>query len=180
MSSTVAAPTAGRRARQSLRDMALSLAVILGIVAVVLLFQERGGRAVKAVDTAPVYAGARHVAAFPVRTPAGLPTGWRPTSARIERSDSGRVTLRVGFVTPAGRYAQLVEADLSRGQLLGQELAAGVRPVGSVRVGATTWQRFPGAQAGDSAIVTTEKGVTFIVSGSAGLGELEMLAESLR
>lgn len=160
--------------------MVLSLAVIVGIVAVVLLFQERGGPAVKTVDPAPVYAGARHVAAFTVRTPAGLPKGWRPTSARTERSDSGRVTLRVGFVTPAGRFAQLVESDRPRGQVLGRELSPGVQPTGSVPVGAAVWQRFPGGQAGDHAIATTQGSVTFVVSGNAGLGELEVLAESLR
>lgn len=174
-------PPPARRRSGGVADMVLSLAVLLAIIAVVLLVQQRGGgRAITVIDPSSAYAGARNVAAYPVRTPQGLPAQWRPTSARSDRPETGRLTLRVGFVTPEGEYAQLVESDLPAGQLLAAELSAGVRPSGSTLVGGQAWQQFPAPRQGDRAIARTDGGVTYLVSGSAGLDELRVLAGSLR
>lgn len=163
-----------------MRDMVISLTFLLAIIAVVLFVQQPDGKAIKVIDPSSAYAGARNVAAYPVSTPQGLPGGWRATSARTERPETGRLTLRVGFVTPAGEYAQLVESDLPRDQLLAAELSAGERPTGSVLVGSESWQRFPAPRSGDRALVRTDGKITFVVSGSAGLEELKVLATSLR
>lgn len=173
-----AAPPARRR--PGLVDMAISLGLLLAIIGVVLFVQQRDDKAIKVIDPSGAYAGARNVATYEVRTPQGLPSGWRPTSARTERPAAGRLTLRVGFVTPAGEYAQLVESDLPRDQLITAELAEGAAPRGSVMVGSDTWQQFPAPRKGDRVIVRTEGAVTFVISGSAGLDELKILAASLR
>lgn len=173
--------TRPERRRPGLLDMVISLALVVAIIAVVLLVQRRtGGPAINVIDPSPAYAGARNVAAYQVRTPEGLPAGWRPTSARTDRPEPGRLTLRVGFVTPQGEYAQLVESDLPRDRLLAAELGAGARPSGPVAVGAQTWQRFPAPRSGDRAIVRSDGAVTYLVSGSAGLEELRVLAAALR
>lgn len=169
------------RRAQGVIDMVLSLVLLLAIIAVVLSLQHRGGgKAITVIDPSSAYAGARNVAAYPVRTPQGLPAQWRPTSARTQRPETGRLTLRVGFVTPKGEYAQLVESDLPRDRLLGTELSPGARPSGSVLVGARAWQEFPPRRSGDRVIVRTDRGVTYLVSGSADLDELRILAASLR
>ena len=178
--SGIGAPVRPARRPPGLRDMVVSLGVLLMIIGVVLMFQHRGGKAITVIDPSSAYAGARNGAAYQVRTPQGLPAGWRPTSARTERPESGRLTLRVGFVTPKGEYAQLVESDLPRDRLLSTELSAGVRPSGSVLVGDQAWQEFPAPRQGDRAIVRTDGSVTYVVSGSAGLDELRVLAASLR
>jgi len=168
------------RRRGGMADMAISLGVLLAIIGVVLFVQQRGGKAINVIDPSSAYAGARNVATYQVRTPQSLPSGWRPTSARTERPAAGRLTLQVGFVTPKGEYAQLVESDLPRAQLIAAELAADAQPGGLVLVGSETWQQFPAPRRGDRAIVRTEGAVTFVVSGSAGLDELRVLAAALR
>jgi hypothetical protein len=171
------APTR-RRARQSVRDMILSLTVILVIVALVFAFQARGGERVRVIDPSGTYAGARTAAHYPVRIPR-LPDGWRPTSASNQISEEGRLTMRVGFLTPRDQYAQLVESDQPRAVVLGRELSEGVRPTGSVTVGGVPWDRLPARKPGDRAIARTTSGVTYLVYGSAGLDELRVLAASL-
>jgi hypothetical protein len=167
-----------RRARQSVRDMILSLAVILVIVALVFAFQARGGQRVRVVDPSGTYAGARTAAHYPVRIPR-LPDGWRPTSTGNQTSEGGRLTMRVGFLTPRDQYAQLVESDQPRAVVLGRELSEGVRPIGSLTVDGALWDRLPARKSGDRAIARTEDGVTYLVYGSAGLDELRFLAGSL-
>jgi Protein of unknown function (DUF4245) len=175
------APTgspSGRRARQTAWDMLFSLAVLVAIVGVIVALRQPGGRPVHVIDPNPAYSGARSVAQFDVRTPHGLPRGWRATSART-RSDGGHVTLAVGFVTPGGQYAQLVEGDAPRDQLLVRELSAGARPTGSQPVAGRTWERLSGFRPGDRAIARTEGTVTYLVHGSASFHELGVLAAAL-
>lgn len=159
--------------------MILSLTVILVIVGIVVAFQERGGRTVRVIDPSATYAGARNAAHYPVRVPR-LPPGWRPTSAASQTSEGGHLTMRVGFLTPQGQYAQLVESDVPRDTLLGGELSAGVRPTGSVSVDGVPWQQLPARKHGDRAIARTEAGVTYLAFGSASLAELSVLAASLQ
>jgi len=175
-----AAPGAARgRGRQSLRDMMLSITVIMAIVGVVVIFQQRGAQRLNVIDPTSVYAGARNAATYPVRTP-HLPSSWRVTSARTQPSADGRLTLRVGLLTPKGQYAGLVESDQPPADLLGHELSPDVRTLGVVTVEGVPWQRLPAPQKGDRAIARTLGRVTYLVSGSAGLPELEVLAGSLR
>ncbi len=169
---------AARRARQSVRDMALSLLLILLIVGFVLAFQHRGGKGVRVVDPSNTYAGARTAAHYPVLVPR-LPATWRVTSATDQPTEGGHLTLRVGLLTPTGQYAQLVESDLPRNTLLHRELSA-VRPLGSVPVRGAQWQQLAARKSGDRAIARTDGGVTYLVFGSAGLAELGVLAGSLR
>lgn len=159
--------------------MALSLAVIVGIILLVVAWLQPGGRAVNVIDPSPTYQAARDAAHFPVRTPHGLSAKWRATSARTLQLGGGRLLLQVGFVTPRDEYAQLAESDLPRQALLDRELSRGVRPTGSITVDGREWERLPGGRPGDRAIVTTEGRVTFLVSGSASLEELSALAAAL-
>ncbi len=169
---------AGVRGRKSLRDMVLSLGVVLAVVGIVVAFEHRGGPGIRVIDPAQTYAGARNVAAYPVLLP-HLPAGWRATSATNEESE-GRLTMRVGWVTPTGQYAQLVESDRPAVEVFDRWLSPGLRPAGSVDVGGVPWQRLPAPQKGDLAIARTGGKVTYLVSGSAGLPELQTLAGSLR
>jgi len=174
----VSSAATARRARQTVRDMVLSIALIMAIVGVVLLFQHRSGRGVPTIDPSSAYAGARNAASYPVLVPR-LPATWRPTSARTQRSEDGHLTLRVGFLTPRAQYAGLVESDRPAASLLGQELSPGVRPAGQLTIDGRQWQRLPAPRAGDRAIARTQDGVTYLVTGSAGLAELQTLAGSL-
>jgi Protein of unknown function (DUF4245) len=170
---------ARRRARQSARDMILSLTVILLIVGIVVAFQQRGGQRVRVIDPSDAYAGARTAAAYPVRVP-HLPSGWRPTSATNQTAEGGRLTLRVGFLTPSDQYAQLIESDLAREVILKRDVSAGARPTGTLVVNGVPWDKLPAKKGGDRAIAHTEAGVNYLVYGSASYAELGALAGSLR
>ncbi|MEP6697691.1 MAG: DUF4245 domain-containing protein [Pseudonocardiales bacterium] len=170
---------ARRRAQHSARDMVLSLAVILLIVGAVVAFQQRGGRRVAVIDPTQAYTSARSAGSYPVRVPQ-VPRGWRPTSATTQTAGGGRLTLRVGFLTPRDQYAQLVESDLARQAVLNREAAPDARPTGTVLVGIVAWDRIPARKQGDRALALTAAGVTYLVYGSASYAELAVLAGSLR
>ena len=78
-------PTGRPNARlgQTVRDMVLSLAVVIGVVAVIMLITLRPQPdPVRVVDPTPALLSARAEAGYPVVYPEGLDAAWRPTSAR--------------------------------------------------------------------------------------------------
>jgi len=95
------------RSGRSPRDMALSLAVLLLPVLLLLGIYRLAfsGDAPIPVDAAQTFATARHSAHYPVLEPVGLPARWTAINATF-----GGGTLRVGYVTPGGAGVQLVES----------------------------------------------------------------------
>ncbi len=71
-----------------------------------------------------------------------LPEGWQPVSSAFRRGDAGAV-LRVGFRSPGGGAAQLVESNVMAGALVSAELGAGAHDEGTTnldgRSGTGTW-----------------------------------------
>ncbi|HEX2357382.1 MAG TPA: DUF4245 domain-containing protein [Micromonosporaceae bacterium] len=167
-----------RPAGRGPRDMALSLLVLLVPVLLVVgayrvLYQ--GDRPV-VVDPAPAIAQAR-AAGIPVAEPTALGSGWRPASAQLTRGDLGPL-LRIGYLTPTGAGAQLVQSSGPADQVLAAELTGAARTLGSEEIGGRTWQRYA-ARPGERALVLLEPGRTVMVLGTAPDGELRELAASL-
>lgn len=160
--------------------MAISLLVLLVPIALLLGFYRvfLGGDEPVVVDPAPTIAQARAANAFPVGEPTGLPDGWRPVTANLRRTD-GSVTLRIGYVSPTGAGAQLVESNEPVESLLPAELTDQGRPEGAVEVAGRGWQRYT-ARANERAFVLMEPGRTVIVVGSAAEDELRELVAALR
>lgn len=160
------------------RDLVFSLAVLLVPIALVLLFFQfiGGDREVTVVDPRPAIAEAK-AAGLPAVAPRGLPDGWKPTSA-VTRVKGGAVTLRIGYVSPSGGFAQLIESNADAASLLRGELG-GNRPDGTVKLAGRDWQRYPGRDS-ERALVLTEPERTVIVVGQAPESELRTLAASLR
>jgi len=159
--------------------MAISLAVLLlPILLIVLLFQYLGrDTEVVVVDPGPSIAEAER-AGLPVATPEELSDDWKPTSAVVRRDD-GAITLRIGYVTPSGGFAQVVQSDADAEPLLRRELGEGKRPIGTERIRGQAWQRYPGRK-GEAALVLLEPNRTILVLGSAPIEELRALARALR
>jgi hypothetical protein len=158
--------------------MALSLLVLLVPIIVLLgVYRFLGGESPTVVDPSSAYADARAARAFPVAEPA-VPGGWRPVSAAFRRGDAGSV-LRVGFQSPGGGTAQLVESNVSAGALVTAELGAGARDEGSASLDGQEWHRY-NAAGGDHALVLSQPDRTIIVMGRAPDAELAQLATSLR
>ncbi|HEY3008167.1 MAG TPA: DUF4245 domain-containing protein [Micromonosporaceae bacterium] len=168
-----------RAASRRPRDMALSLIVLLIPVFLIVVAYRvlQGGDQPVAVDPAPAIAEAR-AAGLVVAEPTGLRSGWQPASAQLTR-DQGGAVLRIGYRTPSGTGAQLVESSGPAEQLLPAELTSRARPAGTEEIGGRTWQRYA-ARPGERAFVLLEPARTVIVLGSATDPELRELVVSLR
>jgi hypothetical protein len=154
------------------------LILLVPMIGWVVLNRPSGHGTVQVVDTKPDIREAKAEARFPVLVPAGLSARWRPTSSRVTRDDAERVVFRIGYVTPADKWAGLVESD--KPSLLADEIGRDRKPAGSVDVAGTRWTRYPGRQGGEQSLVRTAGGATYLVTGSAKLDELRKLAEALR
>ncbi|MBY8872078.1 DUF4245 family protein [Micromonospora sp. PLK6-60] len=175
-----AAPKGKARAERSPKDMALSLLVLLVPIALLLAFYRGflGGDQPTVVDPAPAYEQARAANVFPVSEPRGLGEGWRTVSANF-RSVEGGSNLRIGYLTPEGQAAQLVQSNVPPERLLPAELTREGQPQGPVDLGGRSWQRYT-ARGNEQALVLLEPGRTVIVVGDARENELRQLAGSLR
>lgn len=161
------------------RNIAISLAVlILPLVALVAFCTPRGDD-IKTIDPSGTYQAAKSEADFDVRIPSGLPDGWRATTSSLNPGNGGVVTLRVSYLTPSGKVAQLVQSDIDSGQLLPAELGGG-KYEGDADVAGARWQRYGGRRPGETALVLLEPESSVLVVGDAPLDELRTLASSLR
>jgi hypothetical protein len=149
--------------------------VALVLVAVWLWWPEAGSR-VHVIDPGGDLRAASQFAPYRVVSAQGLPPGWRPTSSRLDRPTSAVVTVQVGYLSPAGRYARYVQSNLRTDDLLNAQIP-GAAPDGTVAVGGRPWQRYR-TGSGETALVLPGA-VTLLVTGSAGPDELSALAASL-
>lgn len=158
--------------------MAISLLVLLvpiflAIWGYSLISSGNGG-----IDAGPTYQTAQATAHYHVLVPAGLPHGWRATSAANSHEPDGSV-LRVGYVTPHDGAVQLVESNRPAATVIATELGADVPKGGDVRVAQHLWQAYPLVHKVDRALTWTEGNRTVIIVGRAPDADLVRLAESL-
>jgi hypothetical protein len=178
--STQPAPAGATRTGRSPRDMALSMAVLLVPILVLLGLYHFvfDGDSPRAIDPSGSYADAQHSASFTALRPDGLPSNWVVISSSFQKQSDGSV-LRVGYVTPAKQGLQLVESDRPVNALLPDELGASAEPGNQVTIGGASWRWYPLARAGNQALVLAENGRTTIVIGAAGDADLRTFAASL-
>jgi hypothetical protein len=172
------APSGRVRSGRGPRDIALSLAVLLVPIFLLLLVYRLvfSGDAPVPGDTAGTWDAARHSAHFTVLEPAGLPAKWTAVSAVYQDG-----TLRVGYVTPDGAGVQLIESDQSADRLLPTELGTDARPGDLVTIGERQWRTYPVARDGNSrALVLVDDGRTVVLVGVATDNDLRTFATSLR
>jgi hypothetical protein len=170
--------------RQRLRtntNLWRALIPLLVIVGVVVAFTwPRGQRSdgVHVLDTAAPIAAAQRSAGFPVLVPTGLSDRWRPTSTEfIVAGPSNGASFRIGYVSPAGQYAEFLEGNDAPEAVAA--LYGALTVDGKAAVNGTDWSRY--RTKGDRVLLRTTVGrVTVIVTGSASPGELVELASSLR
>ncbi|MGC4786586.1 DUF4245 domain-containing protein [Micromonospora sp. DT178] len=169
-----------RKSERSPKDMAISLLVLLIPIALLLAFYRGflGGDQPTTVDPAPALESARAANAFPVSEPAELGDGWRTVSAKFQTVEGGS-SLRLGYLTPEGRAAQMVQSSVPPERLLPTELTAEGQPQGQTDLGGRTWQRYT-ARGNEQALVLLEPNRTVIVVGDARDNELRHLATAIR
>jgi hypothetical protein len=158
--------------------MALSLLVLLvPIVVLLAAYRFLGGESPTVVDTTSAYDTARAAKLFPVSQPSGLPSGWQPVRSAFQRGDAGAV-LRVGFRTPSGGTAQLIESNVAGEALVHGELGQEVTVEDTVSLVGRDWQRYT-SERGEKGLVLRQPNRTVIVYGQAPIEELAVLASAL-
>jgi hypothetical protein len=172
--------TVGKRGMRSPRDMAMSLAVLLVPIALLLLFYRLvlDGDKPVSVDAQPAIQQAQAAMQFDVTVPRDLGADWHTVSATFQRHEDGAATLRLGYVDPDRDPVQLVESSKPTALLLPVELGKNPKATGTFVAGSRAWQRYD-ARPGESALLLIEKGRTVIVVGSAETGTLEKFAAAL-
>lgn len=155
--------TTARRLGRSPRDIALSLLVLLvPIFILISVYRFLGGESATVVDPSSAYGDARVAHAFPVAEPA-MPSGWTTISADFKRGDAGGV-LRIGFRSPGGGTAQLVESNVAPGAQVSAELGPGTHEQGDATTVGPDWHRYV-ATSGNHAYVQAQPDRTVIVMG---------------
>lgn len=178
-SAAKAASDRSARSGRRPRDMALSLAVLLVPILVGFgLWQYlTSDRQVNTVDTAPVFTQARNSGAFPVAVPTGLPKGWKATSAAAQGTGA-TPSLRIGYITPSGGFAQLVEQGRRPGAARPAP-PSGMTPAGARVIAGHDWVRFTGGKNQTTLERVEDKRVIQLV-GQTDEKELATLGASLR
>jgi len=184
-------PAAPSRGSRTLRDLGLSLAVLVGLVLVLTALGRGcsfspGGisidpHAVPTVDQAAELRSAASRVGFPVREPR-LPEGWRANSADVASTvDAAGApsAVRVGLLTAEGRYLRFSQSSASAADLARFEagLPPGAQPPAreTVDVAGLRWTTYPGLRT-ETAWVTDLGGVRLLITGSGTPDEFRVLA----
>ncbi len=167
------------RLKQSVRDMVLSMAVVIAVVGAILIVTHRPApEAVKPVDSTMALTAAGMQATFPVMVPTALPSGWVTTSARWQATakSGGQPVLHLGYVTPSAQYAQVQESASTTPAFLAESTDRGT--AGAMRtVAGQTWQEWTAD--GRRSLVQQDAGHVVVVSGTGDWSEIAALAASL-
>lgn len=167
---------AGMKGKQSVRDMVLSLGLILLAAGVVYLFVPHDDTVPepKRVDYRVELLTARRAAPYPVAAPEALSDGWTATSVRYT---ADHAHWHLGFADPDGGYAAVEQSTRKPSEFV-ESATQGASKAGTERVAGQDWDRYEGDRY--DALVLKEQGVTTVVTGSAGMEDLTVLAEALR
>jgi hypothetical protein len=177
-------PAVQRANRMSAANMIRSLAPLVVICLVLVgwaTFRQGEVDPVREVDPAGTLQLAVARAGYPVVAPAGLPDGYRVTSARTDAggADPGDpVTVEVGYLTPSGEFAGFVVSDDARADAL-TDVLDDAETEGTVELGGQDWTRSTTGR-GETALWREDAGVTVLVTGSADDDELAAVATAVR
>lgn len=181
-------PVARSNPRAGVKDMVISMAVLLVPILVIMWFFARPGDEVaRAVDYAPVLTKARAEARYPVLAPVDLPESWVPN--RVRWAKTGEVWLdgqaaaanswQLGFMSPDGAYIAVQQRDGEPKSFIAQ-LSRDGKPADSVVIAGLTWQRYTSSDARTRSLVATTSTMTAIVAGDVEFGALEAFAATLK
>ena len=173
------APPARSRGRGSALDMVRSMAVIVGIVALLVLIVPRPNSVPQpTVDVAAAATGAEQRLGFTPAVPVGLPEGWVPRAANLQDGQDGVPTWHLAYVTPSERFAGIQQAANPTGNWEDRQVTSG-HPTGTVQVAGDSWVVRSRTDRGITSWVLRKPGLTTVVTGNASEAELRALAEAV-
>ncbi|GMA86102.1 hypothetical protein GCM10025868_13520 [Angustibacter aerolatus] len=152
--------------------MVISMLVVLGAVAVVLLLVPRTNSVVQPpVDVARGAVAAAEQVDFTPSVPTGLPSDWRATSVRTTRSTAGVLTWHAGYQTSSDQYAAVEQGQDAPAEWVRAQTNR-APTAGTVDLVGRTWTRYVRTDKVQNSLVSTSGGVTTVVTGTAGFDEL--------
>jgi hypothetical protein len=174
---------AQRRAKQTVRNLVLSLAVTLGLVLLMVLGVPRDDSVrIQQVDFAAEAAGASaavgELAVAPI-----LDDTWWANAARLE-SNAAVSSWYIGLVTPSNEFIGIRQAFVSNPSWLALQLQ-GNDPVGEIELGGVLWQKWQAREASNPprtnefAMVYEYGPGAIVIFGTANQNEFEIVANSL-
>lgn len=167
-------------------NMARSLLVILGLVAVLIAIVPRVSAIHQpAVDAASVVSDAVTQSGLAFEAPVGLPSGWTPTNARYTKTTDDLFTWQGGWSTPSGGYIAIRQTKTASPNWVRDATSNGV-PQGPVQVAGRTWQRYYDAAQKRTSLVdvptgaAAETSVATVVTATAEDSELTTFTTALQ
>jgi hypothetical protein len=173
-----------------MRDMVGAMIVLLVIVGVVAAVTrgcsfDPGGPATDrdAAPTVDVSAKLREASSsvsFPVRRPV-VPSSWHANSSStsgIGTGSAANVVVRVGWLTPAGRYVQVSQSGGNVADVLAEETWSEPVRTGSVTVSAMSWATYP-SRRDEVAWAAELDGVVVAITGNGTEQEFRQAADAV-
>jgi len=178
---------ANSRMKKTMRDMVLSLGVIVVPTAIITFFiSHQPATPTQTIGSASfqtMLSAARSAEAFPVLAPVGLPGTWRATSENYTMPGTTAADWHIGYLVPANTYAEVEQTTEPVGEFL-SDAQSDAADIANVQIDGATWQEYTGTTpaALKTVLVRTATGpeMTELVAGSASLADLELLAGSLQ
>lgn len=165
-----------RNPRAGVKDMFLSLVVILVPVMLIVWFFTRTPEEpnIQQVDWKPVVASARSHAGYPVLAPTEVPGDWRPTKARYaNRGDrwvgntvSAGNRWELGFLTGKNLYLAVNQSD-EPGRAFVTSVTRSATEDGKITIGRYTWTKMVSPDDRTHALVTKIGSATAVIVADA-------------
>ena len=174
---------AKHRAKQTVRNLILSLLVCVGLTAAIVLGVPRDdSNMIKAVDYQTIAVSASETfGAQPLAPP--IPADWWSNGARIE-TDLDVTSWYVGFVTNDNQYIGLSQTFEANPSWLALKLQGNWQD-GELLIGGKTWEIWPTLTPSNPpgskeyALVHTDETSTVVIYGTASKEDFEALATSV-
>ncbi len=165
-------------------NMLRSLLVILGLVGVLIAIVPRVSSVEQpAVDAGAVVSNAVRVSGLALEAPVGLPSGWKATSARYDKSTDDLMTWQGGWTSPHGGYVAIRQTPAASPGWLSTATNGG-RAQGTVEASGRTWQKLFDPAHDQTSLVTESAqgagGVTTVVTGTAAPDEILQFTNALQ
>ncbi|GAA1842183.1 DUF4245 domain-containing protein [Pseudonocardia ailaonensis] len=168
------------------RDMIGAMVVLLLIVAVAGGMKScsfsPGGPSVDVSSAPTVDAPARlaefaQASRFPLRVPA-VPEGWKSNSTDRGPVAGGGTAVRVGYLTPQGRYLRLVQSDATEENVVATENGGQLAGTGVIAAAGLQWVTYQAPGGEPFRVTTSPEGQRWLITGSGSDADFTALAQA--